>query len=294
MPDSTDALSVVFRAVSFVLLLNAAGIAIFIAVLGRWLADSRMAIHRLGWQLAVAALAFVTGHQLLEAARMAGEMGGMVDPAMQETAMRSPQGAAFGLRVLGLTLVAVGLWRGAVAVSLLGAVAVPLMGVVLCVVSFALTGHTSVAPHRAALAVLLIFHLLVVAFWLGALWPLCISTSKETPSVAARLIDAFSKLAVWLVPGIAVAGVALTALLVPNLAVFKQPYGQLVLAKVALFAVLMGLAAFNKWTFGPAIGTGDARVAGAFRRTVICEYVLICAVLTITAILTTFYSPEAP
>jgi putative copper export protein len=80
----------------------------------------------------------------------------------------------------------------------------------------------------------------------------------------------------------------------PDLTVFKQPYGQLLLTKVALFAVLMGLAALNKWVFGAAIGAGDARVGRAFRRTVVCEYILICAVLAVTATMTTFYSPESP
>jgi putative copper export protein len=93
------------------------------------------------------------------------------------------------------------------------------------------------------------------------------------------------------VPVILLAGVGLTVLLVPDWAVFRQPYGQLLLAKVALFAVLMALATLNKWTFGPACASGRTR---AFKQAVAVEYVLICAVLAITAILTTFYSPEAP
>jgi putative copper export protein len=57
-----------------------------------------------------------------------------------------------------------------------------------------------------------------------------------------------------------------------------------------VFAVLMGLAALNKWRYGPACAAGEAR---AFRRTVIVEYVLVCLVLAVTATMTTFYSPEA-
>jgi putative copper export protein len=105
------------------------------------------------------------------------------------------------------------------------------------------------------------------------------------------LIDTFSRVAAWVVPVILLAGVGLTVLLVPDWAVFKQPYGQLLLAKVALFAVLMALATLNKWTFGPACARGRTR---AFKQAVAVEYVLICAVLAITAMMTTFYSPEAP
>ena len=283
MPDGPDALSVAFRAASFVLLLNAAGISIFIAVFGRLLPDSVPAIAKLGWRLAIAALVFVAGHHALEAARMAGEMSGVVDPAMQAMTLRSSEGAACALRMVGLALVAVGLrWR---------APAVGIAGAVLAVAAFTLTGHTSVTPYRPAAAALLTLHLLVVAFWLGSLWPLYLAANREPPPIAAHLIDAFSRVAAWVVPVILLAGVGLTVLLVPNWAVFKQPYGQLLLAKGALFAVLMALATLNKWTFGPACASGRTR---AFKQAVAVEYVLICAVLAITAVLTTFYSPEAP
>jgi putative copper export protein len=283
MPDSPDALSVAFRAVSFVLLLNAAGIPIFIAVFGHLLPDSLPAIAKLGWRIAIGALVFVAGHHALEAARMAGEMGGVVDPAMQAMTLRSSEGAAFGLRMVGLALIAVGLRRGALAVGITGAI--------LATAAFTLTGHTSVSPYRPAAAALLTFHLLVVAFWLGSLWPLYFVAGTEPPHRAAHVIDAFSRVAAWVVPVIFLAGVGLTVLLVPSWAVFKQPYGQLLLAKVALFAVLMALATLNKWTFGPACASGRTR---AFKQAVAVEYVLVCAVLAITALMTTFYSPEAP
>jgi putative copper export protein len=282
MPDGPDAVSVACRAVSFVLLLNAAGISIFIAVFGHLLPDSLPAIAKLGWRLAMGALLLVAAHHALEAARMAGEMGGVVDPAMQAMTLRSSEGAAFGLRMVGLVLIAVGLRRGVLAIGITGAI--------LATVAFTLTGHTSVTPYRPAAAALLTLHLLVVAFWLGSLWPLYLVAGRETPHRAAHVIDAFSRLSAWVVPVILLAGVGLTVLLVPSWAVFEQPYGQLLLAKVALFAVLMALATLNKWTFGPACAKGRTR---AFKQAVAIEYALICIVLAITATMTTFYSPEA-
>jgi putative copper resistance protein D len=319
MPEGPDALSVAFRAVSFVLLLNAAGIPIFIAVFGHLLPDSLPAITKLGWRLAIGALVFVAGHHALEAARMAGDMGGVMDPAMQTMTLRSSEGAAFALRMFGLALVAAGLRRGArvdgeadvggahspghadadtagvrsapPTLHRRGALAAGIAGAVLAVTAFTLTGHTSVTPHRAAAAALLTLHLLVVAFWLGSLWPLYLVAAREPPPVAVRVVDAFSRVAAWVVPVILLAGVGLAVLLVPDWAVFKQPYGQLLLAKVALFAVLMALATLNKWTFGPACARGRTR---AFKRAVAIEYVVICTVLAVTAMMTTFYSPEVP
>jgi putative copper export protein len=311
--DDPDVLSVALRAVSFTLLLTAAGIPIFIAAFGRLMPSAVPAVKQLGWKLAVGALVFVVGHHALEAARMTGEMSGVMDPAMQKMALLSPAGAAFAARVLGLVLVAVGLRRAAplpqrqgaalvpAAVASAGAggarlptgmrgpLAIALAGALLSTTAFTLVGHTSVTPHRLAAAALVTLHLLVVAFWLGALWPLYLAAKKEQPAVTARVLDSFSLAAAWVVPLILLAGIGLTALLVPSLAVFRQPYGQLLLAKVSLFAVLMAMAALNKWRFGPACAEGNT---AAFERTVVIEYVLICVVLAVSAVLTTFYSPE--
>jgi putative copper resistance protein D len=319
IPDAPDVLSVALRAVSFTLLLNAAGIPIFIAAFGRLIPSAVPAVRQLGWKLAIAALMFVVGHHALEAARMTGEMSGVMDPAMQKMALLSPAGAAFAARVRGLVLVAVGLRRaaplpqrkgaalartaavgggggGALAgaarllTGVRGPLLIALVGALISTTAFTLVGHTSVTPHRLAAAGLLTLHLLVVAFWLGALWPLYLVAKQEQPAVTVRVIDSFSLAAAWVVPLILLAGVGLTAVLVPSLAVFWQPYGQLLLVKVSLFAVLMAMAAVNKWRFGPACAEGNT---AAFERTVVIEYVLICVVLAVTAALTTFYSPEA-
>jgi hypothetical protein len=49
------------------------------------------------------------------------------------------------------------------------------------------------------------------------------------------------------------------------------------------------MASLNKWSFGPACAAGNT---SAFERTVIVEFILISIVLTATAILTMFYSPD--
>src|SRR5512140_551745 len=100
MMDGPDALSVAPRAVSFALLLNAAGIPLFIAAFGHLVPNSLSDVKQLGSRLAVGALVFVAAHQVLEAAGMAGEMSGITDPAMQKMALLSPTGATFAARIL--------------------------------------------------------------------------------------------------------------------------------------------------------------------------------------------------
>jgi putative copper export protein len=170
--------------------------------------------------------------------------------------------------------------------------AVGLSGALLAGLAFTLTGHTSVHAHRALLAPLLLSHVLIGTFWFGALLPLRHVSAREPAAVAGRVVCAFSATAVWVVPLLLVAGAAMTVGLVPGLSTFGQPYGELLIAKLALFGVLMLLAAANKRRFGPGIAAGDSCAASRFRNTVAAEMVLICIVLVVTACLTTFFSPE--
>ena len=291
MMDGPDALSAALRAVSFTLLLNAAGVPIFLAAFGHLMPRSLPDVRKLGWTLAISAMVFVAAHQALEAARMAGEMNGVLDPAMQKMALESRAGAAFAARMVGLALVAIGLRRYAAgSANAAGSTVAALLGTLLTIISFTLQGHTTTTPHRAAAAALVLLHLLVVAFWLGALWPLYMAAKKEPPAIAARVIDRFSSKATWVVPLILLAGIGLTAILLPSLDTFRHAYGQLLLVKLAGFAVLMAMASLNKWSFGPACAAGNT---AAFERTVIVEFILISVVLTATAIMTMFYSPDA-
>jgi putative copper export protein len=283
-----DVVSVILRALSFVLLLQAAGAAIFVAIFGRRLASSRAAVRRLGQAAAIAAIVLVAAHYAMEAARMAGEMSGMWDPALQGMAWNSPARAALICRLLGLLLIAVGLQDAGVRGTILAAV-----GAVLAAGAFTLAGHTSVNAHRGTLAALLMLHVLVVAFWFGALWPLYTASLLETPSRASDLIGRFTAVATWLVPVILLAGIVMAVLLLPNVSALREPYGKLLIAKVVGFTVLMGLAAANKWRLGPALVHGPVQSGLWFRRAVAAEYVLIAAVLTITAVMTSFFSPEA-
>jgi putative copper resistance protein D len=283
-----DVVSVILRALSFVLLFQAAGVAIFVAAFGRRLASSWQAVRRLGQVAAIAAIVLVAAHYALEAARMAGEMSGMWDPTLQGMAWNSPARAALICRLLGLLLIAVGLQGASARWTVVGVV-----GAVLATGAFTLTGHTSVNVHRGALAALLMLHLLVVAFWFGALWPLYVATLREAPARASDIIERFTAVATWLVPVILLAGIVMAVLLLPSVSALSEPYGELLIAKVVGFAVLMGLAAANKWRLGPALVRGAVQSARWFRRSVAAEYVLIAAVLTITAVMTSFFSPEA-
>lgn len=284
---AADVLSVALRAVSFVLLLQAAGIAFFVAIFGRWLAASDPGIRRIGRLSALVAIAVVGGHYVLQAGRLAGDLSGVWNGTLQGVVLHSADSAEAALRILGLLLIAAGL-RGSSGLAMTCGVA----GGTIAVIAFTLTGHTSVSPDRWFLVVALTAHVLIVAFWLGALPALHLATRRESGPAAAKIVAAFSAAATWIVPGILVAGGVLTVGLVPSLATFRHPYGELLLAKIAGFAALLALASANKWRLTPALARGEPRASAALRRSVAAEYVLIAGVLAATAIMTTFFSPD--
>jgi putative copper resistance protein D len=311
--EMPDILSVILRALSFVLQLQAAGTVFFAAAFGPALTISLAGIRKLARVSAMAAVFVVAGHYVLEAARMSDGFAGMFDLSLQTMAWNSTSGGAFTVRELGLLLIVAGMRAVparvtahnifaasvgspfAVLLKRLTARGVTLVGVagaVLVAVSFTLTGHTSVNVRRGFLAPLLLAHLLIVAFWFGALWPLCLVTIRESRERTARVIAVFSAAAFWLVPLILLLGVGIAAWLLPDVAALMKPYGELLIAKVALYGILMICAALNKWRFGPAIATGDLQAGRRFRTVVITEYVLIAAVLSVTAVMTTYFSPE--
>jgi copper resistance protein D len=308
-----DILSVVLRAVSYVLQLQAAGAVFFAAAFGPALTISLNGVRSLARVSALAAIFAVAGHYVLQAGRMAGEMSGVLDGSLQAMAWSSRSGGAFAVRELGLLLIVAGMRAvtGRVApsrfstssIAIPGALAlkrfsargftiVGVTGAVLVAASFTLSGHTDANPRHGLLAPLLLAHLLIVAFWFGALVPLCLVTLRESRERVARVVALFSEAAFWLVPLILAAGVAIAVVLLPNFAALRQPYGELLLAKSSLFAVLLGCAAVNKWRLGPSLGGTDSRAARTFRRVVISEYALMVVALSATAVMTTFFSPE--
>jgi putative copper export protein len=187
----------------------------------------------------------------------------------------------------GMVLIAVGVARNGSGWRLLG-----FLGAVALACAFLLVGHTSTHPQRWALAPLLLIHLMIVAFWFGALPGLMLASRRETAATAARLVASFTALATWLVPLIALAGLGMAFILLPSPSALLRPYGVLLMVKLGGFSALMVLAALNKWRLGPAIAAGGAPSLRALNRSIALEYILIVGVLAATATLTSLYSPE--
>jgi putative copper export protein len=279
-----DVLSVTVRALAFIALFQAIGAAFFLAGFARQLAISFVDIRRLALIAASCGVFLVFTHLTLDAARMAGDYSGLWDRELQQLAWSSGSGWAQLTQVAGLLLVLAALRRSAHWYASLGG-AIALAG-------FLLTGHTSAHALRAVLAPLLGLHLLIVAGWFGALAPLLIVIRKEAKPMVALIVARYSAIAGLLVPLIALAGLSMAWLLTGSLTVLRRPYGELLMVKLILFSLLMALAAWNKWRLTPALALGEARAAVALQRSIIAEIILIAVVLSVTAALTSLYSPD--
>lgn len=283
-----DAVSAGLRAVSFIAIFQATGTAIFLAVLaGPLRHESRAALRHTQFRACCIALIFALAHYLVEAGRMGGSLSAIADPSLQKMALQSPAATAFFLRVVGLLLVGLSAF-----VQHRYSALTALPGAMLTLVAFTQTGHTSLDDAPQILPFLLCIHLVVVAYWFGALAALRRISLDEPPGVTAAIVGRFSAIAVWVVPLVFVAGALLAAILLGSFGALGTPYGLAILAKALLFAGLMLMAAGNKWLYGPKLGRGEPAALRAFRRMVAAEYIVICATLTLTAVLTTYLSPD--
>ena len=162
------------RALSFCAALQAAGVPLFLSLIGAELRISRKSLLALASRSAWAALLLVVIYQVAEPIRLLGDVRGVLDASLQRELLESPIGTTTAVRLLGLLLIAVGCgrWERGQTLAVLGSA--------LVATSFALMGHTAEGDHRWLTAVALLVHVVVVAFWFGSLLPLYLA-SRVSP-----------------------------------------------------------------------------------------------------------------
>ncbi|HLX27553.1 MAG TPA: copper homeostasis membrane protein CopD [Casimicrobiaceae bacterium] len=147
------------------------------------------------------------------------------------------------------------------------------------------TGTTGVA-HLVADAC----HLLAAGGWLGALPPLvlCLGASPSDRALG-RLARRFSVLGITCVGLLIASGIVNTLLLVGSFAaLFGTPYGRLLVAKLALFALMLAIAATNRLRWTPALATTDvAHASRVLRRNAMAEIGFGVAIVAIVGVLGT-------
>jgi putative copper resistance protein D len=218
----------------------------------------------------------------LRGANLTGDLSGMTDPMMLSLLWTTPVGTALALRLIGLNLLLVGLFLGRIGAW------VSVLGGIIALFSFTQIGHIS-SSESALMEVALILHLLAVALWIGVLTPLYrLASSSTRYASAADVGHQFGLVASVTVPVLIVVGGYMGYQLVGSFtALIQTGYGQALIIKIFLFSGLVGLAAVNKLRLIPALRLGDPVAASHLSKSIYVEWLVILAVLGMTAVLTT-------
>lgn len=248
------------RWVFFAGLLVGSGMALFDLVVWRPIARSDI---RTGWMALALAAMFVSSHGLVRASH-----GGVA--------------TRFGLTVqIASAIAATGAAAAAIAVADRSAAPFGMVLAVLLLPVPTVAGH-ALDPGRSWLEVPVdILHVTAAAVWVGGLFALVVIVPREgvPPEIVDRAARRFSTFALAAVIAVGLTGaVRALAELSSVSQLWSTSYGRAILAKSAIFAVLLGLGAVSRATVREG--------AGRLRNVVRVELVLAVALIVAVAILT--------
>jgi len=165
-----------------------------------------------------------------------------------------------------------------------------LLGIAL-VVSLAWCGHAGSGMgaggdiHLAADVV----HLAAAAIWVGGLIPLLLLLRPSLPLTPLKRYDVvrrFSTLAAWSVALLVVSGLVNTWFMTNGFRdLIGTDYGDLLLVKIALFVVMLGFAALNRFRLTPRLAAAGTGGSQALCWSVAAELLLGLLVIWVVAVL---------
>ena len=174
-----------------------------------------------------------------------------------------------------------------------------LLGVLLTLLALAapvLVGHTQLMEPRALIIGADIGHLLAGSFWIGGVLGLLLflSSARVTgngtaPTVAVKVVQRFSGLAVWSVAILAVSGTIMGIMIVGSFdTLVMTSYGLTLMLKIGIVIPVIAIAAYNRLRLLPRISSRPtARMQWqTLNRTLAYEAALLVAVLLLTGFLT--------
>lgn len=140
-------------------------------------------------------------------------------------------------------------------------------------------------------------HMIAAAVWFGAIAAFlllmrpCPEPGSERLDCAVRNLDQFARVGTICVLIIVATGLVNSQMIVGVQNIGRSvatPYGQLILAKLGLFALMLALAAANRWRLTPALKVGiDEANPGAairaIRKSLILEGLAAAAILALVA-----------
>lgn len=165
-----------------------------------------------------------------------------------------------------------------------------LAGALLAVGALSIVGHTRTASPLALAMAADVAHVAAAATWTGGLVALAVALGatgvRDDAPVAAVMVARFSAMAAAAIVAVATAGALLGWRILGSWsALWNTTYGTLLLVKLALFAGLAALGAYNRFALVPRVGEGPDGVA-RLRTVLVAEVALVVAVVAVTGVLT--------
>ena len=171
---------------------------------------------------------------------------------------------------------------------------IALTGALGMVLSPALSGHAASSNSFVASITLDVVHIVAAGLWLGTLIMVLVVgipamrrlTDGNPDAAVSALVSSFHPLALFCAPLVVLAGLGSSWLRLGGIgALTGTPYGQVLLYKLALFAVVAGLGAYNAVRARKRLGTPQGTTH--FRRTAALELLFAALVLAATTQLVT-------
>ncbi|MFN6979865.1 MAG: copper resistance D family protein, partial [Gemmobacter sp.] len=151
----------------------------------------------------------------------------------------------------------------------------------LAALSFAVAGHAARAEPAALMGTLVLAHAAALVFWAGALPGLVVALRAPD---AAAVMARFSRLAVPMVALLVASGAALAWRQIGTPAALTgTAYGWLFMAKLALVAAVLALAARHRFVLTPRLARDPGAARPAYARSLRVELMLMVAILALTA-----------
>ncbi len=224
-----------------------------------------------------AAAVLVIGLQGLDALGLG--IAGLADGQVWSTGLATVYGrtsllalCAFAAALLALRL------RHELWLKLMAAVGLVLLGL-----AVSTSGHASAAEPQWLMRPALFVHIVSIAWWVGALYPLVLLLRLERRIATPPLLYFSAAIPFAIVPLVA-SGIVLAVVQLgwPGPA-WVSGYGAILAAKLALLVVLFAIASWNRWVLTAPAAAGDLKAVRHMRRGIVAELVLIAAILALVA-----------
>lgn len=154
--------------------------------------------------------------------------------------------------------------------------------------SFSLSGHSVEMGITGQL--LLTLHVIAMASWSGAIWPLYKSCRQISSDKLGIIMHQFGQVSMYIVAILIVCGGLLILMLVGSIGeLFTSTYGQLLLLKLTLVSSMLLLGAKHKFSLVPQL-LGNHNPS-PLRKSIALEGFICIGVFFVTSIFTTLVGP---